>query len=602
MKKAFVIAALLFPLTVFADGLVASVGSVEKARDLLKANKPEETLQVLTAYQPAGQELSLYHLLYAQALVQTKQLGESIEHFRIAYIYATTPTEKERALFERAETYRKMTYYSEAVVSYRNFLKFFPQSTFSVRVHLGLAQASYRTGRYHEAIEAYDKAGDTLQALAGKANALHALGKWQDAQDIYTMLLNKDKKFVEASQETLYNLGENFREMGRLLDAKIYLNSVRDRDLQLPVAAGLGLIAQKEKKYTLAVKFFTEALASPDRKLRLQVLLYLAQAYLAWEKPEEALPFLVQIRRDYPYGREYDTALLLLARLYRNQGKTGEAVALLNELVCRKTPMAEALDELESMVLSMKDKNSAELEKIWSVAGHWLLDPSRTPSIIKIARSLRHSGKPYLDICRWLIKNGSEETKAQGRLLLADFYADMGEAETASQYAERAIKKTRREDDILRTQARIFFVNGAYQEALKSLMSIIDIREADVLLLLDVARSLKDDEKALAFCETLFSTVTWSPTAQVMYADLLYDNEKKQDALKYYGAAAALKLDGRQNASMLADIEWACYRVSLLAHGQESIDALAKIQKIKNALGRLAGADLKSMAISERMP
>jgi tetratricopeptide (TPR) repeat protein len=602
MKKAFIVVALLLPLTAFADGIVASVGSVEKARDLLKAGKPEESLEVLTGYQPAAQELSLYHWLYAQSLVQTKRLGESIEHFRIAYIYAATPTEKERALFERAETYRKMKYYSEAVVAYRNFLKLFSSSTFTVRAQLGLGEASYQTGRYHEAIEAYNKAGDTVQAISGKANTLHALGKWQDAHDLYTMLLNRDKKFVEASQETLYNMGENFREMGRLLDAKIYLNSVRDRDLQLPVAVGLGLIAYKEKKYNLAVKSFTEALSSPDRKLHRQALLYLAQTYIALGKPEEALSSLVELRRDYPYGRDYDTALLLLARLYREQGKNGSAVALLNELVCRKIPMAEALDELESMVLAMKDKNSAELEKIWSVAGHWLLDPSRITSIIKIARSLRHSGKPYLDICRWLLKNGSEETKAQGRLLLADFYADMGEAEMASQYAERAIKKTRREDDTLRTQARVFFVNGSYQEALKSLMIIIDIHEADIMLLLDVARSLNNDEKALAFCETQFSTITWSPTAQVMYADLLYDNERKQDSLKYYGAVAALKLDGRQNSTTLADIEWACYRVALLAQGKESVDALSKIQKIKNVLGRLAGADLKSMAISERVP
>ena len=358
---------------------------------------------------------------------------------------------------------------------------------------------------FHEAIEAYDKAGDSSQALSGKANTLHALGKWKDAQDIYAMLLNHDKKYVEASQETLYNIGENYREMGRLLDAKIYLNSIRDRELQLHVAVGLGLIAQKEKKYALAVKDFTEALNSPDRKLRQQVLLYLAQTYLVWEKPEEALPNLLQIRRDYPYGREYDTALLILARLYRSQGKTYDAVTLLNELVCRKTPMYEALDEMESMVLAMKDKDSVELEKIWSVAGHWLLDPSRTASIIKIARSLRHSGKLYLDISRWLIKNGSEDAKAQGRLLLADFYADMGEAEMASQYAQRAIKKKTREDEALSTQARVLFINGLYQETLDSLMKITDLREMDVQLLLDVVRSMKDAGKALDFCETLFA-------------------------------------------------------------------------------------------------
>ena len=143
MKKVFIIVVLLLPLTIFADGIVTSVSSIEKVRDLLKASKPEEALQVLSVYQPAAQEISIYHFLFAQALVQTKSLSESIEHFRIAYIYAATPAEKERALFERAETYRKMTYYSEAVVCYRNFMKQFSQSSFTVRAQLGLAEASY---------------------------------------------------------------------------------------------------------------------------------------------------------------------------------------------------------------------------------------------------------------------------------------------------------------------------------------------------------------------------------------------------------------------------------------------------------------------------
>ena len=87
-----------------------------------------------------------------------------------------------------------------------------------------------------------------------------------------------------------------------------------------------------------------------------------------------------------------------------------------------------------------------------------------------------------------------------------------------------------------------------------------------------------------------------------MFADLLYDNERKQEALKYYVAVASLNLESQQNSSSLADIEWACYRVSLLEQGEKTVAALEKIKKIKSALGRLASAELKSRAISERMP
>ncbi len=602
MQIFLIVIVLFLPFAASADDAAAtSTTPIEKARVLLSANKPEDALDVLNAYQPATRELSSYHGLLAQSLVQMKKLSESIEHFRIAYIYATTTAEKERLLLDRAETYKKMTYYSEAVVCYRNFLKNFPQSAFAPRAELGIADSFYRLGSFHEALEAYEKAGDATQVLLGKANATHRLGNFQKANELYMALITKDKKFVESSQEALFNIGENFREMGRLLDAKIYLNSVKENALQPYAYVGLGLVAMAEKKYPTAEKYFTEVLDTKDRRLHQQALLHLATTYLAWGKQEEALVNLLEIRRNYPYGKEYDTALLLLAKMYRSRGKPEDAVPFLNELVCRRTPVPAALEEIESLLIEMKDKNSAELVNIWRVAGHWLLDPSRAKSVVKIARALRHSGKIYLDICRWLIKNGSEETRAQGRLLLADFYADIGESATASQYAKRG-RKSATEDDAFRTQARVQFVNGAYQETLTTLMNIKEMKEPDVQLLLDVARSLPDPGQALSFCNKLFSKSRWSPTAEVMFADLLYDQGKKQEALGHYAAVASLKLDSKQNASALADIEWACYRVSLLAPARQASDALAKIKMVKSALGRLAGAELQGRAISERIP
>jgi len=601
MRIAFIVIALLLPLAILADDSATGTSPIEKARILLNANKPEDALDVLSAYQPTSRELSAYHSLFAQSLVQMKKPAESIEHFRIAYIYAATTAEKERLLLDRAETYKKMTYYSEAMVCYRNFLKNFPQSSFMPRAELGLADSLYQLGNFHEAIESYEKAGETVQALLGKANAVHKLGNYKKANDLYMALLARDKKFVESSQEALFNIGENFREMGRLLDAKIYLNSIKDPDLQLSAYAGLGLIAKEEKKYPAAEKYFTEVLTTKDRKLHQQALLHLATTYLAWGKQEEGLNNLLEIRRNYPYGKEYDTALLLLAKMYRNQGKPESAVPFLNELVCRRTPVPAALEEIESLLIEMKDKNNAELANVWRVAGHWLLEPSRAQSVVKIARALRHSGKIYLDICRWLIKNGSEETKAQGRLLLADFYADIGEAAIASQYAKRG-KKLATEDDALRTQARVLFVNGAYQETLATLKNIKEMKEPDVQLLLDVARSLPDPGQAVVFCNNLFSKNQWSPTAQVMFADFLFDQGKKQEALGHYAAVASLKIDNKQNSAVLADIEWACYRVSLLAPASQASDALAKIKMVKSALGRLAGADLQGRSISERIP
>jgi tetratricopeptide (TPR) repeat protein len=603
MTKVYLIAIVLFlPLLAFAEDQAPKSSRTEETRELLKASKPEEALLLLSTFRPVEKELSAYHALFATALVQSKRPTEAIEHFRLAYLYATSKDEKERLLLERSETYKQMTYYSEAVIAYKNFFKSYPQSPFLQRAHFGMAESQYRLGRFREAIESYDKSGESLKAQYGKANALHSLGMYQEANDLYLALIKKDKKYLDSAPETVYNFGENLRLLGRLLDAKIYLNSIKDPAWQPQAYVGLGLIALQEKKYEIAIKTFTEVLTTSDRKLRQRTLLHLAEAHLKAGDPEEALPRLLEIRKEYPYGKEYDAALLHIARIYKNRGKSADAVGLLIELVSRRIPVVEALEELEVLVLEMKDKDRAELLRVWNLTGHWLLDSSRTASIVRVARGLRSTGKPYLDICKWLIRNGTEDGKSQGRLLLADFYADMGDGGMALQYAKRArIKKM--DDEAYRIFARVYTVGNEYKQAADALLKIKEFREQDVLLLINATRSLQDRDKALSFCKALLDKPGWSSTAYVRLADLLFDLGKKQDALVYYQTAASLKLNGQgSTAQALADIEWANYRVSLLSSKAKSMDALVKIQKRKTAMGRFAGAELKGATISERVP
>lgn len=603
MIKLRLIALLLFfPLLALGADPAPKANRLDEVRELLKANATEEALQLLSLYRPAEKDLSAYHALFAAALVQAKKPAEAIEHFRLAYLYAASKDEKERALLERAETYKQMTYYSEAVIAYRNFFKNYPQSAFLQRAQFGMAESLYRLGRFREAIEAYEKSGESLKAQYGKANALHSLGMYKEANELYLTLIKKDKRYLDSAPETVYNLGENLRRLGRLLDAKIYLNSIKDPAWQPYAYTGLGLIALEEKKYSVAIKSFNEVLTVADRKLRQQTLLYLAEAHLKAGETDEAVTRLLEIRKDYAYGKEYDAALLHLARIYKGRGKSADAIGLLIELVSRRIPVSEALEELEALVIEMKGKDRAELLRIWTLSGHWLLDSTRTSSIVRIARALRGTGKPYIDISKWLIKNGSDDGKAQGRLLLADFYADMGDGGMALQYAKRARIKNF-DDDAYRMFARAFSAGNEFKPAADSLMKIKELREQDLLLLINAARNLQDRAKALNYCEAVLAKPGWSSTAYVRLADLLFDLGKKQAALTYYQTAASMKLNNQgSTAQALADIEWANYRVSLLASGAKAVDALVKIQKQKSAVGRYAGAEVKGATISERMP
>ncbi|NTW66561.1 MAG: hypothetical protein HGB21_09700, partial [Nitrospirae bacterium] len=96
--------------------------TLEMARNLIKQKKPYEAIQDLAYYKPSQNERSAYHYIYAQALVQAKKLYASIEHYRLAYIFAVSDADREQLLLERADVYAQMGYYAEAAVCLDVFL------------------------------------------------------------------------------------------------------------------------------------------------------------------------------------------------------------------------------------------------------------------------------------------------------------------------------------------------------------------------------------------------------------------------------------------------------------------------------------------------
>jgi tetratricopeptide (TPR) repeat protein len=572
---------------------------LERAKELVKSNKPQEALDALSSYLPSHEEFSAYHYAYAQALVQLNQRYESIEHYRLAYVYAGLEADKERMLLERAEVYADMGYFSEAAVCFRVFFKQFPKSSLAARAELGIAESLAALGEFREALVHFEKAGASLRVRYGKANALQSLGRIQEANDIYRNLIENDPEFIKSTPETLYNIGENYRQLGKLSDAKIYLTSVKDDILKYRAALSLGMIAIQEGQLESAVTYFNRAAESPERTVRREAVMKRAETHMRMGKYDEAQSALLEIRNSYPYGKQYDAASLLLAKLCRERGKFDEAVAILKTLIYRRTPLSAALDELESIMLEAKDRDPVAFVKLWNAAGRWLLDPSRSASLVKLAQGLRHSGKPYLEIAAWLIKYGQEPAKADGRLMLADFYADMGDAAMASGYLKRAGSRGR-SDEALRIWAKVYMAGNDPVKASEAILSIQQIRESDILQLFDTMRALKNIEKPVAFSKkTLKKTQVTAPTL-VRFADILYDRGRTGDALAYYERAVAAKI-GTKKSTISADIEWAHYRISVLAPGQERIDSLKAIQEAKNAVGRLAAAELKSTSLRRKI-
>jgi tetratricopeptide (TPR) repeat protein len=571
---------------------------IEKAKECIHLNTPSEAVKILSEYQPSVQELPLYHYTYAKAYELLKKQNDFIAHLRLAYLYSQNGEMKERFLLERAEAYNKIGYHSEAVLTFKVFLKNFPHSQYSEKAYLGLADSLYQLAFFSEAKKAYEKAGNSSKALYGKANTLHSMGKIREAHEVYIAMLDKDRGYIESSQETVYNIGENLRLMGEFSAARIYLSSITAQPWKCKACRSLGLIEMEEKHFDIAVKFFRSALQSHERQLNSQVLLNLADVYVKQGRQEDAKTTLLQIRNQYPYSKEYDEALLMLSQLYNKEGNHNAAIPLIKELVFRQSPNQKALDEFEAIILEAEEKDREEFLGLWKTIGCWLLQPPRSQSLLRIARGLKGSGKPYLEVCTWLSKYGSGDAQIESNLLLSNFYADIGDAATAMKYFLR-IGITNSSDEILRVRAKIHLANKEYLKAAKVILGIAKLHQDDLVFLADLLESVRNDRKIMEFFERAVNKSDVPPWVYVKLADALYEMGEKSDALKYYKAAVSQYKQSPEVKS--DDLVWALYRISVLSSVDDSKDALKNIQKSDDVIGRFSGLLLKEFTVSQKI-
>ena len=597
MRKLIIVILLLLPVGATPSNIDQESPSIEKAMELVNSKKPADALKILSAYRPTAADLARYHYSYAKACELSDRQLDSLAHFRLAYIYSQTNELKELTLIERSEAYLKMHYYPEAMISFRQFLGNFSNSSHVDKARLGLADSLYYQGLYSDALWNYEAAGGSLRAIYGKANTYQAMGRTDDAYQLYVSVIEKDREYLNSSQETLYRVAETFRLMGKSSHAKIYYDSLKDPLFRPKADIGLGLIALEASQFDAAFQHYNAALLTSNRELRRRALLHLALAYSKAGKQEETKSMLTQIRNKYPYSKEYETALLMLAHIYKKEGKSNEAVSLMKELASMRHLDKETLDEFEKIVLDAKNGDAAEFLKVWKSFGHLLLEPSRAKSLLDIADGLKSSGRPFVDLCAWLIKNGPSDVKGKCGLMLADFYADMGDASRASGYVKE-IKGNN--DDVLRTKARVYSANKEYQKAMGAIFALKEIEPKDIVFFADMIEYAKDVKRAVEFCERSLKNTGAPLKVYIKLADTLYKTGKAKDALKFYRIVAALKPENRKDLTQ-DDVGWTYYMVSKLSEGKSSLELPASVQQGTNIFSRSASVALKETDIRERM-
>lgn len=565
----------------FVDG---REGPLDSARRLLNEGRYRDVLGILSSYRPSPEELSGYHYTLAKAFEMSKRFQDYMEQLRLAYIYSKED-EKPGLLLERAEAYMKIGYYSEASLIFKLFLKEFPASSNTTRAHIGLGESLYKLCQYEEAVNHFSKGGSEAVALYGLARSLQASGKTKEAYEAFKKALGKDRNLLMSSEENLYRYGENLLMMKRYDEAKTYLNSIKEERLKARAGLLLGIASSEERRYEEALRYLEGALSKGDRDTKRRSLYHIARVYIETGRKKEAEKRLLDLRLHYPFGEVFDKATLSLSRLYRESGEKERAISLLKELIFRRSPDREAIDEIESIILSVMKGDKEELLRLWNSVGHWLLEPSRSGILLKVAEALRGTGTAFLRLTTWLVRHGDNESKKKANLLLAEFYAHLGETGRAEDHLRLSGEKGGKGDDLFRVKARLSLYKKDLRGAVDSILSIREFNSEDLHLLLETLYLMKKErpEESRRLIDRFRRLIDKGNMGDyIELADLLYELKLKDEALSYYRKAVG------QKAQDPDDLDWAYYRISRITMEGEVISMIkgGRLKRLGEALSK----------------
>ncbi len=555
---------------------------------LLQAGNFYTVLKELPNFEPKDvKSLAAYHYMYGDAYRTAQQNMDAIKHLRLAYLYAVDEKLKERALFERAELYKKTRLHYEARANYLVFIKTYSSSSRLARAHLGLAETLSQMELFKEAVTHYKKAGNAPEILFSKANTLQRIGKVSEARRAYADALAVDSKYPSRSAETYFFIGENMRMLGELNEAKKHLRSLSYGPYRDNSRLSLGHIALEQNETAEAITNFKVATKSDDRNVKIEGLFHISRAFMKDDRLEEAVESLETIRNNYINSSLYKDTLLDLAVLYRKAGQLKKSVSLLKELVYGKKPPKEAFNELESIILdagkNVKEGSPDNIAFItlWREVGQWLIDERRADFLIQVSEKLRSEGQSFLTLSTWLVENAPKKVRTRAAIDLADYFIGIGNVEETRKYMDIAKRADSKSDALLRVEAKVLYSDGEYRRALGKLMSIgkFEARDLDqVGNLITKLGTASERLEAVAFYETILNSNDWAADSYNRMGDILLTNDEKSKALKYY--KIALKKSPED--------EWAAYRVGNDGEAQESKKMFDQLKTSDSMLGRLA--------------
>lgn len=585
--------AVLLPLTVYALDPGAELVTAEplkKALSSLAENKPDEALRVLSEFRHDSSTIAQYYFVLGKAKNARQKPIEAVEHFGKAYQYAAPGELKEAALIERAETYVGLRYFYEARSSFNLFIKNYPASLMLNRAYQGLAKSLAETGSLKEALAYYEKSGSAPDLLLAKADTMHRLGMYQEAEKVYAALLVNNSSLVKGSDESVYYLGENYRLLGKTADAQVWLKQVKTPLFKPRADLGLGMLALQQGKNDDAIKSFSSVLGTQDRESARQALLALADLELKAGKRAEARARLEEIRIKYPYGKVYEQSLLKLAQVLQQEGNYEKAGQSLGELALNSSVRKEALEDFVKLLTEVRAKDKDLFLKLWKAGGPLLLDASREKFLLDVADDLKGADKPYTDLMQYLAKHGTESAKTKSTAALSEYHFSRGELEKADAYLKKLKGMKGVAEEMVRLEARIAYLRKDYKTASEKLLQLKKMLPADIQLLGDIVETTREYPRALARYEKAVRESGGDALSHARLGDILYDLGRRKEALAYYRLVITREPNN----------DWALYRIGSLSEGSEAEEALKKLSGQDPMLARLAEARLMELGLVKK--
>jgi tetratricopeptide (TPR) repeat protein len=564
---------------------------LRQAWEAVKKNQPAQAIQALSAM-PQGSDRSVYyHLVYGRALEKAGKPSEAMEHFRSAYLNAPSGEPKELALFERAEAYFRMRNFYESRMTYALFLKQYPRSPYVEQASLGMARSLVQIGMASEALPFFEKAGHSIEAVMGRANILHRLGRVKEADDWFRKGLSQDREYFLRSEETLLNFGENLVQEGKDQEALSYLTmKYKNTALQGRADFNLGLVSLKARKADEAQRHFQSALTEGDRKTKQEALLHLAEAQWEGGRKKESYKLLTEYRRAYGAGSMNPSLLGRMAQVDLDEGRADKGVQGIQEMVSRFKPQKDNFSEIETLISQVKTKAPERLVPLWKAIGPKILPLSAESFLVSLAEGLKKDEKSYLEIQTWLAGHGSEKIKTKSLMDLAGYQIELGRFNEAMGTFKALGKGKLAKDDMLRLEARMFYAKKDYAATVERLLALKKIQQEDLPLLQDTLRYARDPNRAAVAFATALSHLQGNSSSYITMGDLLYEKGRKKEALPYY--QKALDKDPLN--------EWALYRSGMLLGGEEIQKRLGAIKNDRSLVGKLAQTSLRENKLERK--